>query len=74
MSGERCDLSDLLVSECGCRIHAPVETERKTLSRVFPAQFPGKCAECREPIDVGDRITFVPMMRDGGYVHEECGG
>jgi hypothetical protein len=33
------------------------------------AQYPGKCVECRDPIDVGDYI--LPDVR-GGWNHEEC--
>ena len=37
-------------------------------SRSFEAKFPGRCVDCREPIEVGDLITY-----DGAAVaHEGC--
>lgn len=34
------------------------------------AQYRGRCAECRDPIEEGDWILSGPR---GGWIHDECG-
>lgn len=62
-----CDLSDLPVEQCACRIHGPKDDISG--SHPFPARFPGTCLACEEDIGLGDRIVREPS---GSYVHEEC--
>lgn len=69
----RCDLSDLPVDQCACRLHGPQETARLDVELVgqpFPARYPGECAACGGRIDEGDPICGA---RDGGtrlgYAH-----
>jgi hypothetical protein len=72
---ERCELSDLPVDQCACRIHAP--TEPPTLSQridgrvlaTFFARYDGRCADCNEPLVAGERICNIEHL---GYVHEDC--
>jgi len=64
----RCDLSDLPVEGCGCRIHRPgpnildIELHHTRVVRDFgrpvDANYPGTCPGCQEPYDVGDPIRF----------------
>ena len=70
----RCDLSDLLVEECACRIHKPEQAINPSAPWVaagwaFEARFPGRCPDCDDGIDVGADICRTP---DGEYVHAEC--
>ena len=72
----RCDLSDLPVEMCACRIHAPAPPASTGLDRLglpFEAQYPGRCSDCDRGIREGDLIQRA--AEDGepaGYVHEEC--
>lgn len=70
MSEERCELSELLVSQCGCRLHAKPDTAPV---HTFTARYPGRCRECGEDIQIGQEIINSPLS-GGGYVHEECSG
>lgn len=64
---ERCELSDLLVAECACRIHGPKDP-MIVAGYAFEARFEGACRRCWESIDVGDDIC----LHDGAYVHAHC--
>ena len=67
---ERCILSELLVSECGCRIHAKAEAVPEfIISARFAARFNSRCNSCNGPIHEGD-----PMARtvDGYYICDRC--
>lgn len=49
---ERCDLTDLLVDQCGCRIHRGGQTPAEEAARDrkpgrwIPARYPGTCTCC----------------------------
>jgi hypothetical protein len=49
---ERCDLTDLLPSDCGCRLHRGGQTPEEEAERNrqpgpwFPARYPGTCTRC----------------------------
>lgn len=69
MTGERCDLTDLLEDECACPRHrggiAPTEVE--TVGQPFEAGYGGRCERCDHGIRPGDLIARIA---DGpGYVH-----
>lgn len=66
----RCELSDLLISECGCRVHKPEVKAETTVKVWFLAQFDSRCQECGDKMTKGDRIG---RTADGEYVCEECG-
>jgi hypothetical protein len=67
---ERCDLSDLPVGQCACRIHGP-KTERPEATGVrAQARYPGHCEGCSERIQVGDTIV---LDSTGLWICEECG-
>lgn len=62
---QRCELSDLPVSQCGCRIHKPGQAvdQRPTpmihggFSPAIVAQFPGRCGGgCARGIVAGEHI------------------
>lgn len=65
MKEERCELSELPVSQCS---HCRVKTSEV---RWFTAAYDGKCFHpgCEVPILVGDRIHQRP---DGQYEHARC--
>lgn len=69
---DRCDLSDLLVTECACRIHAPTEPDLSSgePGPVFVARYHGRCSGCGTHIHDGDRIRHAGTP--GAYIHEEC--
>jgi hypothetical protein len=68
---DRCDISDLPVEWCACRIHKPEEkTPDVTYGRTFPARYRGRCQECEEFFDEDDRICSATDR--SGYAHEEC--
>lgn len=71
---ERCDLSDLPVEMCACRVHGPKEERTApTVGPVFAARYDGRCAVCDGRAYVGDRCRV--LIVDGcttGIVHEGC--
>lgn len=73
MTAARCDLSDLPVDQCACRIHGPAEERRQpqnfTVLARIEAQYPGHCRACGDDYAVSDRITLVVTL---GWIHEEC--
>jgi hypothetical protein len=62
-----CELSDLPVDQCACRIHGS-KAEPARLSPIV-ARYPGLCLECRVEIEPGDPIV---AGQAGRYVHEDC--
>ena len=62
-----CDLSDLPVEQCACRLHGPKEAPVSRTS--FEAKFAGWCDACNERINRGDLIQLSPHAI---YVHAEC--
>ena len=72
---ERCDLSDLPVDQCACRIHGPKEPKPTTGSgRGFPAAYGGRCDVCGDRIHVGDLIAIAYGMVAGAWAHADCQG
>lgn len=65
---ERCELTGLLVEQCGCRSHRAgqtveeqVDAERLALlksSGWTAAAYPGVCARCGTPFSVGTPIAY----------------
>jgi len=70
---ERCDLSDLLVTECACRLHATPEPayEAGEITTRFSARFDSECDGCGGQIYEGDRIARTV---NGEYICERCHG
>ena len=70
---ERCELSDLPVAWCACRIHEV----RSSLTRAgdyiitarFPARFNSYCEGCDAPMSAGAPIARTD---DGDYICERC--
>jgi hypothetical protein len=72
---DRCELSDLPVDQCACRIHAPTEPptmsqriDGRVLARFF-ARYDGRCEICDRPIVSGEPICSIEHL---GYVHKDC--
>lgn len=67
---ERCELSDLVIDQCACRLHAPTTQVAPAAPRpgAFTARYPGHCQACRECIGEGDPIRST----QDGYIHDEC--
>ena len=67
-----CDLSDLPVEQCACRVHGPHDAAAPGSFGVpFTARFGGHCQACDEDIHPGDRIVRPDNGR-GVYIHEDC--
>lgn len=68
---DRCDLSDLLVTECACRLHATPEPRAASDGIVarFPARFDSNCDQCGRRMHEGDPIA---KTYDGDYICEGC--
>lgn len=70
MTGLRCDLTDLIVDQCGhCRPTPVAEPGDLVITNRFSARFPGACAACDGRIREDDRIG---RTGDGEYVCEKC--
>lgn len=68
---DRCDLSDLPVEQCACRIHGPkpeAPEQRHVLARI-EAQYPSTCQACGERFPAGERIALDMTL---GWLHEGC--
>lgn len=68
-TAERCETTELLVDQCGCKDHRGGQTidEEAAALRArllahpawFPAQYAGKCEKCGTGFAVGDPIRIV---------------
>jgi len=68
----RCELTELLVSECAhCRgfEEEPVVSSR---GQWFTATYSGRCSNCKTSFEPGDRIRADGFM-SGGWLAECCG-
>ncbi len=70
---ERCELSDLPVEQCACRIHLPEpdpgESRNHMIQARFPAHFDSYCDGCGAVMSQGDPIARTV---DGDYICESC--
>ncbi|HEY8881915.1 MAG TPA: hypothetical protein VIM47_00795 [Dermatophilaceae bacterium] len=70
---ERCELSDLPVDQCACRVHAPkperLETRDYVITARFPARFDSECDGCEKDIAEGDPIARTDA---GDYICAAC--
>jgi hypothetical protein len=70
---ERCELSELPVDQCACRIHAPnpyaVERNDIAVTARFRARFDSECDSCGNAMDQGD---LIGRTKDGDYICGEC--
>lgn len=70
-----CELSDLPVEQCACRVHGPAEqrparVDAGALPRPLLARFSGVCPGCGGRIVPGDVIVWSAV--EDGCVHREC--
>jgi hypothetical protein len=69
----RCELSDLPVSQCACKDHAPIRDSWRTgeysIVARHPSHFNSECDGCGNPIDQGDPIARTD---NGDYICERC--
>lgn len=73
---ERCEITELPVGQCACRLHGkperPAGVRAVELPRPgwFVARYPGSCRRCFEPFTAGTHITGT----DGsdGWTAECC--
>lgn len=70
VKSERCELSDLPVDQCACRLHAKPEPkiDYVVMAR-FPAHFNSKCDSCGKSITEGE---YIARTTDGEYVCNNC--
>jgi len=70
---ERCELSDLPVEQCACRIHAPkpdsLAWRDHVITARFPARFDSECDGCGNAMDEGDPIARTDA---GDYICAAC--
>ena len=69
---ERCELSDLPVDQCACRVHAAPEPGRLqpiVIQARFFAHFDSDCDECGNRMMEGEPIA---RTEDGEYVCLGC--
>jgi hypothetical protein len=70
VSGQRCDVTELLVDQCACSDHRggiEVTDELATVGQPFAAMYAGCCAACEGPIRPDQLIAR--LADDDGYVH-----
>lgn len=77
---ERCETTELLVAQCGCRKHrggkTPAEEAAAVRARLldhpawFAAQYPGVCERCGTTFGVGAAIRMDVSV--GGWRAECC--
>jgi hypothetical protein len=67
---ERCELSELPVDQCACRIHEPKPPAPEyVITARFPARFDSECDGCGNAMAEGDPIARTD---DGDYICERC--
>lgn len=70
VASQRCELTELLVDQCACRLHrAPVPPPAPEILAHFVARFDSRCAGCGEWMHEGDRIA---KTTDHDYLCEAC--
>lgn len=80
---ERCELSDLPVSQCACRKHKPgQEVDAHEVASTFTrdggpgpivvARYPGTCVTCAYRYQVGEEIRPVMTMGGTRWGHAAC--
>lgn len=65
----RCDVTELFVDQCAHCRRLPDPAPR-VLGRPFTAAAPGRCVDCDQTFQAGDRIRRDPA--EGGYVGRCC--
>jgi hypothetical protein len=71
VADQRCDITDLINSQCAHCRRLPDPTPR-TLGRPFRADYPGHCRDCAEPYAAGDRIRRISDDDGAGYIGPCC--
>ena len=68
---DRCEISDLLIGECSCRVHAKAEPPSGLLVIVarFNARFDSRCGYCDRTMREGSPIAKTD---DDDYICEKC--
>lgn len=82
---ERCDLSDLPVDQCGCRVHKPGQAYDARQARIdvnpgaagygepFAARFHGRCQACGDGIAPGETIRAdLSTPGRATWIHSDC--
>lgn len=68
---QRCPVMDIPVPSCAhCRRLPDPPVVQRTVGRPFAAAYAGRCVDCEERYEPGDRIRRVST---GGYLHADCG-
>ena len=67
----RCELTELETTGCAhCRGLTGPPPSHRNLGRPFAAVYAGRCVDCDERFEVGDRIR---ADGEGGYLCADCG-
>lgn len=69
MTVQRCDRTDLIVSQCACSDHrgGDVAEKPETVGQPFEAMYAGWCPACERSITPGQMIAR--LAEGDGYVH-----
>jgi len=75
MSSERCEVTDLIKSQCAhCNPEPKPATRRKpVLGPIVEARHIGFCGVCDEQIEVGDAIGLIMDSPTELWAHYGCG-
>lgn len=71
---DRCEITEFLVRDCGCRIHRPdIKDIKPTIPRGVTtlARFPGRCSKCDRPFP---ERAEIEADGDGGWLATNCCG
>lgn len=78
MTETRCETTELLVEQCGCRLHRgappppdPFDTAYEPKGPWFTASYSGDCSGCFAEYEAGEAIRADGA---GGWEAEECCG
>lgn len=66
---ERCEFSDLLVSECACPKHYKAPEEREKVTAVTTARYAGQCPQCCGRVEVNQIIYLLGT----DWICSDCG-
>jgi hypothetical protein len=68
----RCEITELITTQCAHCRGIPDPKPERTLGRPFVAAYAGKCRECADYYEAGDRIRRVCDEDGDGYLCPVC--
>lgn len=82
MNVQRCELSELPVDQCACRIHKPGQEvdahatadTANVAGPVVAARYSTRCRNCGDTIRIDDPVRPAKTPMGTRWVHDECAG